>query len=808
MVKGLERRADDFQVQDENKNICTVRWQFQPTIPVNRASGVFGWALLDGVFGRVHVCACDPCIAKHPASKYGVIPMPVHVRLLKEGAASVALFASGSDVASFAASSGAASSSASLAPSSAAAAPATPAVVGPEPAVPDVADAAAADAVPESPELSPAAAGPEALHVPPPSLPPTPQPSPPSRPSPNALLCLPLSLTPSPPPRPPSSSHPTASPAVAGPAPEIVESRLLDKSVVAPPPLPPPSGSGTLPEVVPPPERAALLPVPIDKPCPPVEASSVPPKTIVKLPAVAGAEDDGDEALPVGELYSESVAQGMNTVIVDLAKAGAYVGTSAFLIFALKYRVRVRVWYDQRCEDLLAVHAPWATNAISNHAFCDAVACRLRQYGELESINDDSRNTNHWVAAYYAAGGHVQSLGEDGPDLSLGEGASDVTTEFYGIYLSLSLHIALTVMDGDCGLDVMCLMLAWKRCKMNRCLLRRELSAFALKHLGNRAFVAMLYGVGELRTHLGLFELDSAGATLFADETQEAVQELHHGDGAAPAVVPQSPDARARHFSDEEIRAMTWKCRLQKASPEFIVDMLQRLPEECIKENTTSFRKFQIVEAKESQAVQQPFIISRDTRLVHKWKAAESFLHFCRETHGALTPKDIHLLQSGRIPRGWFIEYVKNHFQLRKACDIVQRKVFGNHSYINVLKMYRRAVQRVLSTDSAVAEQLTSAVSEQEASADVEHAEDDGFGKFSNKAPRIGRQYFSSTWNFKRDSERRRTHGGGRTKSCVVLREELMIWYGIVRHSVDTKIMCRFPKKVLLVKAKSLQQDY
>ena len=35
-----------------------------------------------------------------------------------------------------------------------------------------------------------------------------------------------------------------------------------------------------------------------------------------------------------------------------------------------------------------------------------------------------------------------------------------------------------------------------------------------------------------------------------------------------------------------------------------------------------------------------------------------------------------------------------------------------------------------------------------------------------------------------------------------------MVWYSIVRHSVDVKIMCRFPKKVLLVKASMLQQDY
>ena len=35
-----------------------------------------------------------------------------------------------------------------------------------------------------------------------------------------------------------------------------------------------------------------------------------------------------------------------------------------------------------------------------------------------------------------------------------------------------------------------------------------------------------------------------------------------------------------------------------------------------------------------------------------------------------------------------------------------------------------------------------------------------------------------------------------------------MMWYSIIRHSVDVKIMCRFPKKVLLVKALMLQQDY
>ena len=35
-----------------------------------------------------------------------------------------------------------------------------------------------------------------------------------------------------------------------------------------------------------------------------------------------------------------------------------------------------------------------------------------------------------------------------------------------------------------------------------------------------------------------------------------------------------------------------------------------------------------------------------------------------------------------------------------------------------------------------------------------------------------------------------------------------MDWYSTIRHSVDCKIMVRFPKKVLLVKAEMLQQEY
>ena len=41
-----------------------------------------------------------------------------------------------------------------------------------------------------------------------------------------------------------------------------------------------------------------------------------------------------------------------------------------------------------------------------------------------------------------------------------------------------------------------------------------------------------------------------------------------------------------------------------------------------------------------------------------------------------------------------------------------------------------------------------------------------------------------------------------------LIRELLMEWWSIIRHSVNCKMMVRFPKKVMLVKAQMLQQEY
>ena len=104
---------------------------------------------------------------------------------------------------------------------------------------------------------------------------------------------------------------------------------------------------------------------------------------------------------------------------------------------------------------------------------------------------------------------------------------------------------------------------------------------------------------------------------------------------------------------------------------------------------------------------------------------------------------------------------------------------YGNE-YRRILRIYQRAVQQF----------LTSAVAERAAS------------------QKAGVQYRKGTDRTVRDHERRRNVGAGRHHACESLREQLAEWYSIMRHSVDVKVMCRFPKKVLLTKAIQLQEEY
>ena len=149
----------------------------------------------------------------------------------------------------------------------------------------------------------------------------------------------------------------------------------------------------------------------------------------------------------------------MNKFIVGLSTDRWFVGISAFLLFALRYRLRVHVWFDKMCDDLLAQFAPWATESITDCPLFQAISVRVHR-ASLSLHGHALHTMNHWVASF-----RDDKIGSNPTNYieSLGEGASDTETTFYATYISLSLHVVKTVADGYCGLDAMCLMLGLRR---------------------------------------------------------------------------------------------------------------------------------------------------------------------------------------------------------------------------------------------------------------------------------------------------------------------------------------------------------
>ena len=82
-IEKLHQYDGVFRVQDETNVTLTVKWQREPSKPTKNDAGTSGWAVCGEKLMRLHVCAQVPCQARYPASKYGMAPVPLHVRLME-----------------------------------------------------------------------------------------------------------------------------------------------------------------------------------------------------------------------------------------------------------------------------------------------------------------------------------------------------------------------------------------------------------------------------------------------------------------------------------------------------------------------------------------------------------------------------------------------------------------------------------------------------------------------------------------------------------------------------------------------------
>ena len=157
------------------------------------------------------------------------------------------------------------------------------------------------------------------------------------------------------------------------------------------------------------------------------------------------------------------------------------------------------------CEDALQAYAPFISESITASALFEVLSCRISRDATTDArrlhVVEDLQETNLWVAC-------VKGRLDDGLGHALLEEASDDETEtFQALYASKDRIVLETVSDGDCGVDVLNLMLGSERRVEARDALRLEMAEFLFRNVGNRALIAMLYDLGELLEHRGRFEL-------------------------------------------------------------------------------------------------------------------------------------------------------------------------------------------------------------------------------------------------------------------------------------------------------------
>ena len=476
-AKALGRRTDAFTGYGLAGTQRTIQWQRkwelpkEPkyTSPTANPNGVSGWCILDGVTKkRVHVCAHDPCTAMHVdrhgaylVSKFGDKgPPDDHVRVYPPHLAH--LVPTPSAVV--------AATSSVVTETPPPTAPPTPIEVSaPEPSLHPPTDVTALPSASSSTEVS------------------------------DQLNLLPssshkeLNAPPSSPPKeaialPPSS--PASEPSSESSSPRSLETEKSSSRTSSPRHVAaPPGGSHDIPE----PARAKLEPIvgappSSTGPHPPVQHASL-LSAVAELAGVA--EDDTEDISVVAELSNPGLAAELKEFMSNLLHPQRPLGIAAFILFSLVFQLRVRIWYVDTNQDIVATHAPWAVDYIPEWATVEAVGCKVGEGGSLR-MSDPDRNgmdITHWVGAWPCDAAWAFDA-----DAFM----DDEDERMQRHYRAHGLQIERTECQDDCGIDTMSLMLGVERSLAKRTEIRRKLVEFVNNHKGNRALIKMLCDTGEL----------------------------------------------------------------------------------------------------------------------------------------------------------------------------------------------------------------------------------------------------------------------------------------------------------------------
>ena len=276
---------------------------------------------------------------------------------------------------------------------------------------------------------------------------------------------------------------PAAEPAPVGPAPVVEPAPVEEPATALKQAVGLEPGVNTdMAEVPDCPKEAALNNM---KPPAPVSHTHVDPQGVANATAVAVTAVAGSPTVAA----QHTIQATLLALAREIRRPRAYVGYSAFILMGLLKKCRPCVWEGANFIDLLEVFAPWAKEHCTMLLPATAIPCTLMAKAtscvELIPISAEYplSQTKHFVAGIRM------------PECEVFE----TSCNFETLYASLGVAIMTSILNGDCGLDVMTIMLGIAPSASARSGLRIELSDYLIERIGEPWIHDIMVACQELR---------------------------------------------------------------------------------------------------------------------------------------------------------------------------------------------------------------------------------------------------------------------------------------------------------------------
>ena len=435
----------------------------------------------------------------------------------------------------------------------------------------------------------------------------------------------------------------------------------------------------------------------------------------------------------------------------DIRRPRTYVGYSAFLLMGLLKRCRPCAWEGANFIDLLEVFAPWATETCTRQLNARAIPCALvAQSGGSVALAPISEEHPLSKTCHYVAGIVVPEC--------------KVTTDacsFEALYASLGVAVMASVVDGDCGLDVMTMMLGIAPSAEARADLRIEISDYLIARIGETWLHDLMVACQELpHEDVKLYREWGCGTI---------TPPIAPAPAAAELVVAVAEDAEP--IDEAAFAAMRWATHLNNDG--CLLRLIRSLPKEIVEEQVIAHRRSKEAAAAAVEEAPRPKIgLCPRAQLRTRMQVAQRFHMYCRRNAIAVDK---------RMPYGAIQTFIKDNIEWKKGLKVLKAKT---------IKEWHKTWQQSFPAAADTSKQAPSAKS-----------------LLKSRAPTTL-------------CKRQNAPGQGPGYRVVCVRQGLYEWFTSVRYAIDwrqliaenrsrgKKHLARFPQAFLKLKAQQLMQEY